>query len=267
MTFISSRNFVRCGNGSDKNSSTGKSIAVVEAFFAKTKDLVTVYPVLNNYIDKNDKIKADQLHSEDDRMTYLACHTMLRLVLSKKLDIDPGEIFIVTDKNNKPRLPGDTIFFNISHTREAFAFVISDKTNVGIDLEKVDRDIDFESIIKRFFSKREGEFIFESPFDMRNRFFLLWTRKEALLKALGTGIISNLSDIEVFRNDNILDWKLFDNVTDDSAFVDHFIYSNKISDYYVSIAVSEKSKINMNRLDGVNARYSNYLLSFLRSFK
>lgn len=267
MSFISHDNFIHCHLLNGDFSEQDDSFPVVETFFAKTKDLSSEYSTLKNFINDEDKLKAERLHLVEDRDTYLFCHTLLRLVLSERLKIDPKEIRIVYDKYNKPWLEGNSLFFNISHTRWAFTFAISQSSRVGVDLEKTERNIDFETIIKRFFCRSECEFILESPGDSANRFFLLWTRKEALLKALGIGIETKHLWLEVFRQKNILDRKLFDNMDDDSLFCDYFIYSKRILDYYISIAVPQKSKVIIYQTDRGEAINSNYLLSVLRSYK
>jgi 4'-phosphopantetheinyl transferase len=267
MSFKSPDTFVHCNFLTDELSVPDDSSLIVEAFFAETKDFSSEYSNIKNFINSEDKLKAERLHLVEDRYTYLICHTLLRLVLSRRLNIDPEEIPIVYDRNNKPWIRENPLFFNISHSREAFAFAISQYSRVGIDLEKVDRNINFESITKRFFSREENEFILESPCDSTDRFFLLWTRKEALLKALGTGIITNLSRIEVFRQKNIFDRELFGNMVDDSLFCDYYIYSKKMLDYYISIAVPQKSEVLIHQPDMGEAVNSNYLLSILRSYK
>jgi len=249
MSFNSTESFIHCCFGNNDNVVTGKISPGVEVYFAKTKEIISEYSVLEKYIDKRDKLMAYKLHFDEDRYTYLFCHTLLRLFISKKLKIDPSEISVIYDKNNKPGLKADSLFFNISHTREAFAFAISDHSKVGIDIEKVDRNIDFKSIINNFFSKEEREFILESPVDSRNRFFLLWTRKEAFLKVLGVGIINNLEDVEVFRDVNNLNMENFGYLADYTAITDQFIYSIKLQNYFISLATPQKVKINLHKLD------------------
>jgi 4'-phosphopantetheinyl transferase len=226
-----------------------RSSGVVEVYFAKTKDIINEYDRLKVLIDGNEKLKADNLHFEEDRHTTVLCHSLLRVMLSKKLNTDPSGIRILYKDNGKPRLEDDSLYFSISHTHDAFAFAISDGFEIGVDLEKNDRNIDFLSITRKFFSTAERAYILDSPSDSRNRFFLLWTRKEALLKALGTGIISNLAYTEVVGHGGILNNNSYEYITDDHSFYDHFIYSKKITKYYLSVAMPQKAKILMHHLN------------------
>ena len=177
----------------DNGSAENKTI--VEVYFAETKDIIVESGRLMNYANDKDKSASSRLHDEQDRNTYLFCHTLLRLIISKKLNTHPSEIQLNSDGKIKPHIDGLPLFFNISHTRNAFILALCDTFEVGVDLEEVNRELDFNSIIRRFFSASESTFILESPEDAINRFFLIWTRKEALLKAIGTGIISDLSQI------------------------------------------------------------------------
>ena len=236
-----------------------------EIFFANTNDLLSQYYFLEKYIDNNDKIEASKFKYDEDRCTYLFCHTLLRLILSKRLNMSHADLLIAYDNNKKPYLHGDPLYFNISHTRDSFAIILSEQFRVGIDLEKVDMNIDFNSILRKYFSSQEREFILELPDDSRDRFFLLWTRKEALLKAIGSGITSDLSNIEVLMKDNILNRSFFWNITDDSVFCDHYIYSKKISNNWISVAIPEKSELIFHHIDKENSIYSNYLLSLISS--
>lgn len=252
MLIISRSNCIRCffdfGSEGGSKFNSGK----LDVFYAKTKDLSTRYSDLKNYITNDENLRAEKFHFEQDRETYISCHAVLRLVLAKSLNVKPLEIRYKIGLNNKPSLIGDQIYFNVTHTKEAFAFAVSSVFYIGIDLEDINRRVDIHSIIKSFFSKKEREYILESKTDAKGRFFLLWTRKEALLKAIGTGIITNLPQIEVSERENIIYKKSFDNLICDFVYNEHFIYSEKMLNYYLSIALPQKAVIVMNPINQEN---------------
>lgn len=257
MYFNSSNNYIQCSFSNGENDVPDRNAVYVEVYYANTEEILSEYQLLGKHITNDEKLRADKFHFKEDRETWLFCHVLLRFVLAEKLTVDPSEIKIIIDKNNKPWLAENRLFFNISHTREAFTFIISERGGIGVDMEKIDRNIDFRSIIETFFSVGEINFILEDPDKSRDRFFLLWTRKEALLKAIGTGLVDNLQDVEVFRNINFLKPVTFSSVKDDSLLCDHYIYSGKINDNFLSIALSERSDIVFQNMD---LRYIEYLL-------
>jgi len=94
------------------------------------------------------------------------------------------------DAHGKPRLTVSnltSVFFSISHTKNALAVAV-DNRPIGIDVEMIvpDRRID-QSFLDHTMSPTEQVKIKASSHPCLV-FTELWTRKEALFKALGTGI-------------------------------------------------------------------------------
>jgi phosphopantetheine--protein transferase-like protein len=228
---------------------SGLDINTVEVFYNKTLDLPKSFPYLSNYITKEEHLRAEKFRSLEDKSTYLFCHASLRLVLSRKLNRESSEIIFIKEPQNKPVLDGNPIFFNISHTNEAFAFAISRNHSVGIDLEKVNKEIDFTSIINNYFSTRERDYVLESKNDILERFFFLWTRKEALLKALGTGITENLSKYDVLNQESFYDKDKSTVQFTESFSNAQFIYSTRLLRHFLSIATSQKAEILLKQID------------------
>jgi 4'-phosphopantetheinyl transferase len=223
-------------SGISTNNGSSENKTIIEVYFAETKEIIAESEKLMNYANDKDKSASIRLRDEQDRNTYLICHTLLRLIISKKLNAHPSEIQLINDGKIKPHIDGLPLFFNISHTRNAFILAVCDTSEVGVDLEEVNRELDFKSIIRRFFSASESTFILESPEDAINRFFLIWTRKEAILKARGTGIISDLSQIEVLGNGERTIWKSNTKIDNGIMSLNHYLYSQKILNFFFCVA-------------------------------
>lgn len=75
--------------------------------------------------------------------------------------------------------------FNLSHSGNMIAIALSN-VPVGIDIEGIDcPDL---RVAKRFFSKDEQEYVFSKAQERVQRFYEIWTKKEAYTKYLGMGL-------------------------------------------------------------------------------
>jgi phosphopantetheine--protein transferase-like protein len=250
MKLLSFSGYVRCSFNSDIKGPVNDTLSSAEAFFGLTKDFSKEFSSISGFINRDDQIKAARQHNSEDKRTILICYTLLRRILSRRLNIKPEEVTYIISEKGKPGIQQDKLNFNISHTRDAFAFAISESAPIGIDLEKVNKNISFEPIVKRFFSQEEAGFIFSSEIKSRELFFLLWTRKEALLKSFGTGILPYISNIDVFRPVNILEKNQNEELMDISLANHYYIYSRKLEEYFLSVALTEKAEIILNRISG-----------------
>jgi 4'-phosphopantetheinyl transferase len=253
-TFPSS---VRCSFYPELEMTSDNKHSGADIYFGLTKDLSPGILIVSQYINKEDRIKSEKFHSKKDQETTLLCYTLLRLIISSRLKRNPDEINYRIGVKGKPELTDNSLFFNISHTTDSFVIAVSESFPVGVDLEDKTKHLNYEPIVRRFFSEEEAEYVFTNPGESRDRFFLLWTRKEALLKAIGTGIIPHFSRIEVFRSDNRIDRGALEDLAYDSLAGRYFIYSRKLQNYYVSIALPHRTKISLKCL---NNTYFNTLL-------
>jgi phosphopantetheinyl transferase len=83
--------------------------------------------------------------------------------------------------------------FNVSNTTALTlaAFALSE---VGLDVERLDRGVRAIPLARRYFSRDEAAWVESAPVDEINqRFLALWTAKEALVKLDGSGLASGLA--------------------------------------------------------------------------
>jgi len=169
---------------------------------------VNKVPSLYEYLSEDEKSKADRFKRESDYACYVSVHALLRIELSKQLKMKARSIKIGESKYGKPFIPGADLSFSLSRTKNLFAFVVG-KSNeyLGIDIEQIKPDIDFATIAHNYFSLREQQIVlsYSNIADQKCAFFQIWTRKEALLKALGIGLNAELSKVQVLDGGNMLE--------------------------------------------------------------
>jgi 4'-phosphopantetheinyl transferase len=93
-----------------------------------------------------------------------------------------------------PSLP--SIDFNLSHARDHVLIAVARGQPLGVDIERIDRNVDIEGLSRRFFAASEADALDALPETLRAEAFVrLWTCKEAVLKALGEGLAFGLERV------------------------------------------------------------------------
>lgn len=147
--------------------------------------------------------KAKRFHWEDDFRSYLTGRMVLRILLSKYLNITAGSIEFGT-AGKKPIINNEPSFkFNLSYSGEHILISLS-QTETGADIEKVNPKFDYQSLLESCFSEDEAQYILEDPDSSRRNFFIQWTRKEALLKYTGQGISENLIKVPGLNGSHVI---------------------------------------------------------------
>ena len=94
------------------------------------------------------------------------------------------------------------VFFSRSHSHEYEIVCFSD-SEIGVDCEDLrarkTRTTDFEKIAKRCFAEDEYAYIMQGRPGAVERFFDIWTAKEAYVKYTGRGFSEGFSGFSVFR--------------------------------------------------------------------
>jgi 4'-phosphopantetheinyl transferase len=159
-------------------------------------------PGLVAMLDADERDRLGRFRRDADRGRYLAAHALVRLVLAEAVDRAPEAL--VFDRtcrcgaqHGKPVLPGGP-GFSLTHAGDLVGVAVHAGGAVGLDVEEERELADLGAMAAHACSPRES-----AP-DTQT-FFTLWTRKEALLKATGTGLASPMSAITL-GPDGVLDW-------------------------------------------------------------
>lgn len=130
---------------------------------------------------------------EARRRDLLVSGAALRSILGSYLEADPRTVRFSIAEGGKPRIDADwntmPLSFNLSHSRGRALVAVTLEREVGVDLERLRRDLPIDRLASRFFSPREIAALRSTPEELRPAaFFACWTRKEAFVKATGAGI-------------------------------------------------------------------------------
>jgi 4'-phosphopantetheinyl transferase len=147
--------------------------------------------------------RSQRFHQLIDRQRFVIGRGVLRLLLGSYLSIPPLQLTISQEKKGKlfaTEALERNIHFNLSHSGNWILIAIDNK-EVGVDVEKVFPDFYCEEMMHYNFSPAERVYIQQSHTPVKE-FFQFWTRKEALLKATGVGLINNLPGVSCLIGTN-----------------------------------------------------------------
>ncbi|GGH17779.1 hypothetical protein GCM10007036_19490 [Alsobacter metallidurans] len=120
--------------------------------------------------------------------TFVAGRSLLRAALAAVLGEAPETIGLTLGRHDKPALeaPGD-LAFNLTHSDEHVALALTRGAEIGLDIEPT-APPEREAVAEVVMTPEELAAFRAVPGPERDKAFLsLWTRKEAILKAAGSG--------------------------------------------------------------------------------
>jgi len=162
----------------------------------------TALAELESLLQPAERDRAARFRFERFRNRFTVGRASLRILLGQYLGLPPRHLEFVFGPHGKPELanPGvrPPLHFNLSHSQDLALLAVSTVGPIGVDVEHLRPVPEARQLVTRFFSSREDREFSRLPEQEQPRaFFSLWTRKEALLKAIGEGIAHSLKLVEV----------------------------------------------------------------------
>jgi 4'-phosphopantetheinyl transferase len=148
----------------------------------------------------DERARAARFQFERDRRRFVISRAALRVLLGVHLEVPPAALAFELGPHGKPHIdePPVPVHFNLSHSGDLAIYAISRSCEVGIDIERLDRAVNYEALALKLFSKRECAELGLVPAATRKSAFLAaWTRKEAVVKSTGDGLRVPLTEVEV----------------------------------------------------------------------
>jgi 4'-phosphopantetheinyl transferase len=137
--------------------------------------------------------RAGQFKVDSARDEFLLSRLLLRQTLAGHLDMSADLVALAYNPFGKPRLhlSGQAhLEFNLSHSHGRLLIAVCQGLPIGVDIERIDLSIDPLRLASTGMSEAAVRNLRASAdIDRHELFYRLWTRKEAYLKALGTGFM------------------------------------------------------------------------------
>jgi 4'-phosphopantetheinyl transferase len=156
-------------------------------------------PVLSNpsVLDDEERERWSRYRSPASAARYFGAHALARYMLGQLLDVHPSRLQFDRScrtcgaQHGKPRLvwPVSPLDFSMSASADRVLLAISLNTRAGVDIQYRPPLLDASPLARRWLAESEHRIMSALPRQDKQVWFLqTWTRKEAVLKALGTGL-------------------------------------------------------------------------------
>jgi len=157
---------------------------------------------LVRHLSVDERDRAARFHFRRDASRFVVSRAALRIGLADCLGVEPGLIGLRYGPHGKPELapPFDRfgLRFNVSHSESLGLYAVTRDRRVGVDIERIRPLPDLDEIAERVFSPEERLALRRLPPARRPEgFFNCWTRKEAYVKAIGSGLAHPLTRFTV----------------------------------------------------------------------
>jgi 4'-phosphopantetheinyl transferase len=164
----------------------------------ETVDLIDRYSLLLN---EEERAKSQRRRVGRPREHFAIGRACLRILLGNDLKTDPRIITISSGPHGKPETPAfgeNRITFNVAHSSDKILIALGRKGAIGVDVEHFGTTDVMEVAQANFTETESASLAAISNLDDRLRtFYTYWTRKEAITKADGRGLLLPLNSFDV----------------------------------------------------------------------
>ena len=157
---------------------------------------------LQHSLTADELSRAERFCFQKDRQHFVVTRGLLREIVSRYLDVEPGQVRFRYSDYGKPSLAPTSdqtaLSFNLARSDRLALYAITRGREIGVDLERIRPVPETEQIAERFFSAHENAAFRTLPAEQKQEaFFTCWTRKEAYIKARGEGLSLPLDQFDV----------------------------------------------------------------------
>lgn len=153
------------------------------------------------WLSDEERARCERFRREEDALVHAATRVFLRGTLAAYVGREPADLVFEETELGKPRLRDPSpldVRFNLSHSGDWVLLAVTRGREIGADVERVLGTEDLSRLAERVLSAEErAAFDALGSWERTEAFFRAWTRKEAVLKALGQGLVQDPSSFSV----------------------------------------------------------------------
>lgn len=169
----------------------------VHIWYATLDSLRPRHSELHELLDPAERERSERFRFDTDRERFILGHGLLRSLLGKYLKRDGSLVRMARGTFGKPYLERKELRFSFSDTKDAILVAFATGSEIGADIETMHRVVDHDAVSEHYFTPPEVKLIAAAGPEAKRRFLEYWTRKEAVLKASGVGIMDDLRSLRV----------------------------------------------------------------------
>ncbi|GFN32185.1 4'-phosphopantetheinyl transferase family protein [Paenibacillus xylaniclasticus] len=170
----------------------------LEIYWVRTDDykVSDIEPRWLHLLDEEEKGVYASYLVESKKLEFIIGRILIKTVMSTSMGCRPEEIVLKKNAYGKPFVEGAKMNFNVSHTSGIVACAFS-KWPIGLDVERMVPPP--YMVMDKAFVSDEMDYVDRQPTEQlkREAFYSIWTRKEAILKALGKGFAISPTTVKV----------------------------------------------------------------------
>jgi 4'-phosphopantetheinyl transferase len=155
------------------------------------------------WLSDEERRRGERFRREEDARAFVARRLFLRGTLARYLGRPPGALCFTEGPHGKPSLvDSGGIEFSLSRAGAWALLGVARGRALGVDVERLDARLEEAEELSRLAARvltpgESAELEARAPEARAGAFLQLWARKEALLKALGTGLSLEPDTVEV----------------------------------------------------------------------
>lgn len=176
------------------------------------------------YLDATEQQKLQKITAAKKRHAFIVCRFVAKQLIGEFFGINPRTLSFHYTERGKPHVNTPGVEFNISHSGD-YALIGVNRYKIGVDIEKIKPNRNFKGLADAVLSEDEKAWVFEC--DTVQRFYQLWTLKEARLKCDGDGISGHYPEATF---DTAEGWH----------YPNHEVYSHAFEQYIYTTCISTK---------------------------